>query len=75
MSNQLNDRKGKVMKKLYTMMMMAVMGLMTISLTSCEDERIANTLEGTWKGSRIPAVTQAAADTGWTTTAMPLGTM
>jgi hypothetical protein len=51
MSNQLNDRKGKVMKKLYTMMMMAVMGLMTISLTSCEDERIANTLEGTWKGN------------------------
>ena len=39
------------MKKLYTMMMMAMMGLMTVSLTSCEDEYIADTLEGTWKGN------------------------
>ena len=39
------------MKKLYTMMMLAMMGLMTVSLTSCEDEEIARTLEGTWKGN------------------------
>ena len=40
------------MKKLYTMMMMAMMGMMAMSFTSCEtDEYIANTLEGTWKGN------------------------
>ena len=39
------------MKKLYTLMMMAMMGLMTMSLTSCEDEFIADTLEGTWEGN------------------------
>ena len=39
------------MKKLYSMMMMAMMGVMTLSLTSCEDEEIAYTLEGTWKGN------------------------
>ena len=40
------------MKKLYTMMMMAMMGMMTLSFTSCEtDEEIAYTLEGTWKGN------------------------
>ena len=39
------------MKKLYTMMMLAMMGLMTVSLTSCEDEEIARTLEGTWQGN------------------------
>ena len=39
------------MKKLYTLMMMAMMGLMAVSLTSCEDEQIAYTLEGTWKGN------------------------
>ena len=39
------------MKKLYTTLMMAMMGLMTLSFTSCEtDEQIANTLEGTWRG-------------------------
>ena len=39
------------MKKLYTMMMMAMMGMMAMSFTSCEtDEEIANTLEGTWRG-------------------------
>jgi hypothetical protein len=39
------------MKKLYTTLMMAMMGLMTLSFTSCEtDEEIANTLEGTWRG-------------------------
>lgn len=44
--------KGKVMKKMYTMLMMAMMGFMTMSLTSCEeDEAIAYTLEGTWKGN------------------------
>ena len=51
MSNQLKYRKGKVMKKLYTLMMMAMMGMMTMSLTSCEDEYIADTLEGTWEGN------------------------
>ena len=44
-------RKGKIMKKLYTMMMLAMMGFMTVSMTSCEDEEIAKTLEGTWKGN------------------------
>ena len=40
------------MKKLYTMMMMAMMGMMALSFTSCEtDEEIAYTLEGTWKGN------------------------
>lgn len=40
------------MKKLYTMMMMAMMGLMTVSFTSCDtDKEIAYTLEGTWKGN------------------------
>lgn len=39
------------MKKLYTMMMMAMMGMMAMSFTSCEtDEEIAKTLEGTWRG-------------------------
>ena len=39
------------MKKLYTTLMMAMMGLMSLSFTSCEtDEQIANTLEGTWRG-------------------------
>ena len=39
------------MKKLYTTLMMAMMGLMTLSFTSCEtDEQIAYTLEGTWTG-------------------------
>ena len=40
------------MKKLYTMMMMVMMGMMALSFTSCEDdEEIAYTLEGTWKGN------------------------
>ena len=34
------------MKKLYTLMMMAMMGLMTVSLTSCEDEQIAKKTGG-----------------------------
>ena len=39
------------MKKLYTTLMMAMMGMMTLSFTSCEtDEEIAYTLEGTWLG-------------------------
>ena len=39
------------MKKLYTTLMMAMMGMMTLSFTSCEtDEEIAYTLEGTWRG-------------------------
>ena len=36
------------MKKMFTMLMMA---MMAITFTSCEDEYIANTLEGTWKGN------------------------
>ena len=37
------------MKKIYTMLMMAMMAL---AFTSCEeDEQIARTLEGTWKGN------------------------
>lgn len=40
------------MKKLYTTLMMAMMGLMTLSFTSCEtDEAIAYDLEGTWVGN------------------------
>lgn len=40
------------MKKFYTTLMMAMMGLMTLSFTSCEtDEEIAYDLEGTWRGS------------------------
>ena len=39
------------MKKFYTTLMMAMMAMLTLSLTSCEtDEEIANTLEGTWRG-------------------------
>ena len=39
------------MKKLYTTLMMAMMAMLTLSLTSCEtDEQIAYTLEGTWTG-------------------------
>ena len=40
--------KITTMKKLYTLMMMAVMAL---AFTSCEDEMIADTLEGTWSGN------------------------
>ena len=40
-------RKGTVMKKMFTMLMMAMMAMMTF--TSCEDEMIADTLEGSWK--------------------------
>lgn len=36
------------MKKLYTLMMMA---LMALTFTACEDEMIADTLEGTWSGN------------------------
>ena len=36
------------MKKIYTMLMMAMMAL---TFTSCEDEFIADTLEGTWSGN------------------------
>jgi len=37
------------MKKMFTMLMMAMMAMMTF--TSCEDEMIADTLEGSWKGN------------------------
>ena len=36
------------MKKMFTMLMMAMMAL---TFTSCEDEMIADTLEGTWSGN------------------------
>lgn len=36
------------MKKIYTIMMMAMMAM---AFTSCEDEYIADTLEGTWSGN------------------------
>ena len=36
------------MKKLYTMMLMAAMAL---TFTACEDELIADSLEGTWSGN------------------------
>ena len=36
------------MKKIYTMLMMAMMAM---AFTSCEDEMIADTLEGTWSGN------------------------
>ena len=36
------------MKKLYTLMMMA---MMAFTFTACEDEYIADTLEGTWSGN------------------------
>lgn len=36
------------MKKIFTMLMMAMMAL---AFTSCEDEMIADTLEGSWKGN------------------------
>ena len=36
------------MKKMFTMLMMA---MMAIVFTSCEDEYIADTLEGTWEGN------------------------
>jgi hypothetical protein len=38
------------MKKLFFRLMVAMIGLMSVSLTSCDDEEIAKTLEGTWKG-------------------------
>ena len=40
------------MKKMYFRLMMAMMGLVAVSLTSCDDEEIAKTLEGTWKGDK-----------------------
>ena len=39
------------MKKLYKMMMMVLVGVMAVSLTACEDQAIARTLEGTWSGN------------------------
>ena len=36
------------MKKLYTLMLTA---LMALTFTACEDQRIANSLEGTWSGN------------------------
>jgi len=36
------------MKKIYTMLMMA---MMAVVLTACDDAQIARTLEGTWRGN------------------------
>ena len=36
------------MKKLYTLMLMA---MMAFTFTACEDQRIADSLEGTWSGN------------------------
>ena len=36
------------MKKIYTMLMMA---MMAVALTSCDDAQIARTLEGNWRGN------------------------
>ena len=38
------------MKKQFFLLMVAMMGLISVSFTSCDDEEIAKTLEGTWKG-------------------------
>jgi hypothetical protein len=38
------------MKKLISILIVLVMGLGTISLSSCDDEMTAYTLEGTWRG-------------------------
>ena len=38
------------MKTLFRKMTLAMMAVFTIAMTSCEDERIARTLEGTWSG-------------------------
>lgn len=38
------------MKKLISILIVLVMGLGTISLSSCDDEMTAYTLEGTWEG-------------------------
>ena len=47
--NKMSHRlKITTMKKFYTMMMMAMMAL---TFTACEDEMIADTLEGTWSGN------------------------
>ena len=40
------------MKKIYhNMMLMTIIAIASLAFTSCEDARIARTLEGTWKGN------------------------
>jgi len=39
------------MKKIYSYTMMALIATIIIAFTSCEDEKIARTLEGTWRGN------------------------
>ncbi|MBR5083343.1 MAG: hypothetical protein IKX33_01995 [Prevotella sp.] len=39
------------MKKLYSFLTIVMMAMMAVSLTSCDDEEIARTLEGTWEGN------------------------
>jgi hypothetical protein len=51
------------MKKQFNRLLMAMLGLMAVSLTSCDDEEIARTLEGTWKGDIFRLAIIA-----WTTT-------
>lgn len=38
------------MKKLYNLFTLAMVALMSLTFTSCEDEYIASSLEGTWEG-------------------------
>lgn len=42
------------MKKLYSFLTIVMMAMMAVSLTSCDDEEIARTLEGTWEGEIFP---------------------
>ena len=39
------------MKKLTSLLTMLLLAVTSVSLTSCEDEMIADTLEGTWEGN------------------------
>lgn len=47
-NSKFNHKKITTMKKLYTMMLIATMAF---TFTSCEDESIADSLEGTWSGN------------------------
>ena len=40
------------MKKLTSLLTMLLLAVTSVSLTSCEDEMIADTLEGTWEGNK-----------------------
>lgn len=38
------------MKRIYNFLALAIVAMLTLSLTSCEDERIADALDGIWEG-------------------------